>query len=403
MTIVNYIFLFLLFCLMPSLVLMLCRKFPVLDTIGPVIILYILGIILGNLGFIGIEVCPDELPDVQNILNSAMVPLAIPLMLFGCVFRKSDTRNQLLSMVSGLVAVVIALVCGYLIFGKMITSPDDPQFAARIGGMLTGSYTGGTVNMASIQKMLGISEEMFVLANTFDMVVCFCYLVFVMSVGYKLFRKFLTFKKKDATKEDMEVLGEEIRKQKENPYKGMTNRTGIKSVSCSMGLTIAVFLISFAVATAVNKLTTSDIFMMMFILMLTTLGIAASFSKKVRSLKYSYDIGMYFIYIFSFVVASMADLSKIDFSGSLGILGYIIVIVFGSLLLHLLFAKILKIDADTMTITSVTYINSPPFVPMIAAAMKNRDMLVPGLTIGIVGYAVGNYLGLFIFQLLSAI
>lgn len=170
-----------------------------------------------------------------------------------------------------------------------------------------------------------------------------------------------------------------------------------------MGLTIAVFLISFAVATAVNKLTTSDIFMMMFILMLTTLGIAASFSKKVRSLKYSYDIGMYFIYIFSFVVASMADLSKIDFSGSLGILGYIIVIVFGSLLLHLLFAKILKIDADTMTITSVTYINSPPFVPMIAAAMKNRDMLVPGLTIGIVGYAVGNYLGLFIFQLLSAI
>lgn len=403
MTIGNYIFLVLLFCLMPSLVLMLCRKFPVLDKIGPVVILYILGIILGNLGFIGIDLCPGELPAIQEILNSAMVPLAIPLMLFGSVFRKSDTRNQLLSMVSGLVAVVIALVCGYLVFGKMITSPDDPRFAARIGGMLTGSYTGGTVNMASIQRMLGIPEEMFVLANTFDMVVCFCYLVFVMSIGYRLFRKFLTFKKKDATKEDMRVLEEEIRKHKENPYKGMLSKEGIKSASCSMGLSAAVFLISFLVATLADRLVSADIFMMTFILMLTTIGIAASFSKKVRTLKYSYDIGMYFIYIFSFVVASMADLGKIDFTGSLGILGYIVFIVFGSLLLHLLFAKILKIDADTMTITSVTYINSPPFVPMIAAAMKNRDVLVPGLTIGIVGYAVGNYLGLFIFQLLSAI
>ena len=95
------------------------------------------------------------------------------------------------------------------------------------------------------------------------------------------------------------------------------------------------------------------------------------------------------------------DLSKIDFTGSVGILGYITLIVFGSLLLHMLFAKLLKIDADTMVITSVTYINSPPFVPMIAAAMKNRNVLLPGLTIGIVGYAIGNYLGLLIFQLLS--
>ena len=38
---------------------------------------------------------------------------------------------------------------------------------------------------------------------------------------------------------------------------------------------------------------------------------------------------------------------------------------------------------------------------MVAAAMKNRNVLLPGLTIGIVGYAIGNYLGLLIFELLS--
>ena len=55
---------------------------------------------------------------------------------------------------------------------------------------------------------------------------------------------------------------------------------------------------------------------------------------------------------------------------------------------------ILKIDADMMVITSVGLINSPPFVPMMASAMNNRKLLVPGITIGIIGFAVGNYLGI---------
>ena len=53
-----------------------------------------------------------------------------------------------------------------------------------------------------------------------------------------------------------------------------------------------------------------------------------------------------------------------------------------------------------MTISSVTYICSPPFVPMMAAAMKNRAVLACGLAIGVVGYAAGNYLGFLISNLL---
>jgi uncharacterized membrane protein len=142
-------------------------------------------------------------------------------------------------------------------------------------------------------------------------------------------------------------------------------------------------------------------FMTIFILMLTTLGIGASFIKKVHNLKYSYDIGMYLIYIFCIAVASMADLSKLDFAGGLNLLGYLFIAVFGSLLLQTIFAKIFRIDADMMVIASVTYINSPPFVPMMAAAMKNKDVLVPGLSIGIIGYAAGNYLGFLISEFLK--
>jgi uncharacterized membrane protein len=38
---------------------------------------------------------------------------------------------------------------------------------------------------------------------------------------------------------------------------------------------------------------------------------------------------------------------------------------------------------------------------MMAAAMKNKDVLIPGLTIGVIGYAVGNYLGFLMSQLLG--
>jgi uncharacterized membrane protein len=51
------------------------------------------------------------------------------------------------------------------------------------------------------------------------------------------------------------------------------------------------------------------------------------------------------------------------------------------------------VDADTMMVTSTALICSPPFVPVIAGAIRNREVIVPGLTVGILGYAIGNYLG----------
>ena len=55
----------------------------------------------------------------------------------------------------------------------------------------------------------------------------------------------------------------------------------------------------------------------------------------------------------------------------------------------------------SMTVSSVAYICSPPFVPMMAAAMKNRSVLAGGLAVGVVGYAAGNYLGFLMAQLLG--
>ena len=141
--------------------------------------------------------------------------------------------------------------------------------------------------------------------------------------------------------------------------------------------------------------------MAVLILSLTTLGIAASFWKPLKKRRNGYDIGMYLIYVFSLVVASMADLRNLSVSGSLGMLGYLALVVFGSLLLSVLLARLLKIDADVMTVSSVAYICSPPFVPMVSAAMKNRSVLAGGLAVGVFGYAAGTYLGFLMVRLLE--
>ena len=386
MDILNWILLIAAFCLIPAGVLRLCRKVSVLGKIGPVLILYLIGMIIGNCGLI-----PEQMPAVQEILSNAMVPLAIPLMLFGCTFRRSATRSQLMALVTGIIAVSVSVIGGFLIFGDKI--PDG----AKVGGMLTGVYSGGTINLAALKTMLGVADETYIIINSYDILVSFLYLTFLLTLGIKLFRHLLPNHIGKMSKADEKSIREEIRKNEEDPYKGLWSRKGMLQAGSLMGMTLLICAISGGIA----LLLPDGMFMTVFILMLTTLGIACSFIRKVRETKYSYDFGMYFIYIFCIVVASMADLSKLDFTTGLPILGYLLTAVFGSLAIQALLARLFRIDADTMVITSVTLINSPPFVPMMAAAMKNKDVLIPGLTIGVVGYAIGNYLGFLMSQLLA--
>ena len=385
MTIFNLIMLCLIFCIAPAGVLWVCKRVSFLGKIGPVLLLYILGVIIGNIG-----IKPEGMSTLQDIMSSAMVPLAIPMMLFGCTFRLRETKQQVKALITGLTAVVIAVIIGYLIFGHNI---DE---GAKIGGMLTGVYTGGTINLAALKTMLGVRNETYILLNSYDMLVSFLYLTFLLTVGIKLFRRFLPFKSDELEHGSYARVIKE-NQENEGDYSQLFTKAGMKDTGKLLGITLLICAISGGVAVLMPE----SMFMVIFILMLTTLGLICSFIKPIHNLKHSYNIGMYFIYIFCIVVASMADLANLNLTGSLNLLAYLLFVVFGSLGIQALLARLFKIDADTMIIASVTFINSPPFVPMMAAAMKNRRVLVTGLTLGIIGYAVGNYLGFLISELLK--
>lgn len=386
MSVVIYIILTLLFCVIPAGVIWLCRKYPFLDTIGPIMILYAIGIVIGNLPFM-----PEQLKVLQDMIPNIVIPLAIPMMLFGCAFTSKEMGLQLKIVVSGFLSVALAVVGGYLLFGRNVAE------GAQVGGIISGVYTGGTVNAAALQAIFNVDSRTFVLLNSYDIIISFLYFVFLFTFGIKLFRRLYGERAKSLTKEDKAEIDRQIALAKRNPYQGLLTKAGLKQI----GLTLLATVVVAGISAAVALLMPEGWFMVVFILMLTTLGVVCSFIKPIRALDKSYDLGMYLIYIFSLAIASMADFSSLDFVGGANQLAFMLFAVFVSLLLHAIFCRLLKVDADSMVISSVSFINSPPFVPMVSAAMKNRNTLVTGLAAGVAGYALGNHFGVLMEKLLS--
>ena len=314
------------------------------------------------------------------------------MMLFCCHFTLNEASLQLKVCLSGFLSVFIAVVVGYMFFGRHIHE------GAEIGGIMSGMYTGGMLNAAALQSIFKVDEQAYVIMCSYDIVISFLYLVFLVSVGFKLFRRLYGQKTTTSlSAEDRAELERQIAEQKRNPYEGLWSKEGMRELGKIVGVT----LLLVALSAACTLPFPGEWFMVIFILVLSTLGVVCSFFKPIRNLKRSFDIGMYLIYIFSIAMASMADFSKLNLSEGVNQILFLCVAVFGSTLMHALFCRFMRVDADSMVASSVAFVNSPPFVPMMVVAMKNKSVLIVGLGAGIVGYALGNHFGVLMASLLN--
>ncbi len=377
------ILLALIYIFAPVLLIYLCERYTLLNKIGAVLLAYALGLLLGNIGII--QKIP-EYQKVQELMNNITIPLAIPLLLFSLEIRSwfKVAGKAVVALFVLLFSVVISVIVGYFLFKDQIEEPW------KIAGMLLGVYSGGTPNLAAIQVMLGVSPEKFIAINTVDIMVSSAYLLFLMTIGKFLFRKFLPEYKHNGG------LTELANYEEENHYEGILRKKHVLPILAAIGIALLIVILS----AGISFLITQDISMLILILSITTLAILASLIQRINQIKYTFQTGMYFIVVFCLVVASMANINELGaFAGN--IFKYITVVVFGSLLIKTLLSKLFKIDADTLIVASTALICSPPFVPVMSGVLKNKQVIVTGLTIGIIGYAVGNYLGVTIAYLLK--
>ena len=376
----HVILLLLFFVFMPVLIIFLEGKYSIVKKAGSVLICYVLGAFVGNIGLL-----PEEAYKYQDLLSQLTVPLALPLILFSMDIRKwlKMAGSAITSLLLGLFTVVLMIFVGYWIFKDSI-----PEIW-KVSGMLTGIYTGGTPNMAAIKTALNVETEVYLMTHTYEVALGAIYLVFIMSVGQRVFLLWLPPFKSPETG-NLKADSTNLEEQYES-YTGIFKKKTFLPVLGAVGLSVLIFGASFGL----SRLFPESFSTAAIILLITTFGIAFSFVPRIKNIEKTFQSGMYIILIFCLVVSSMADIRKlVDISFNL--FWYVGLAMFGSHILHAFLARFFKIDADTVIISGSALICSPPFVPVVAGALRNREVILTGLIVGIAGYAVGNYLGVII-------
>ena len=379
------------YLLTPIVIILMFNRYKWVTKVGTVILAYALGIILALLntafGFLPVGEDAAALTSVQKNLMSLCVPIAIPLMLFNSDFKlwTKSLPKTLAVLLGGVLSVIIALVAGYFIF--LNQDFGSAEEAKKVAVMMTGIYTGGTLNFAALGEMVHADPNTISITLAFEEIVTLPFIVFILAGGYKLFRKFLPYKDETSLNED-DVDHKALSESTFENYHGMLK---LKTFG-GMMLGLLLSIVMLGIGAGLSLLIVGKINELVVILTITTLAIIASFSKKIRELPKTFELGMFFILIFSVVVASMFDVTKIDQS-SLTIMWYILFVMLVSIVLHLLFCKACKVSGDLFTVGHISLLCSPPFVPPIVEALGNRKVLISGIAIGLVGYAIGTYLG----------
>ncbi|HAK44805.1 MAG TPA: hypothetical protein DCO79_02635 [Spirochaeta sp.] len=364
----------------PALLIGLKTTVSYFNKISPLIVCYALGLIIGNIGIV-----QEQHIAVLDLISTVAVAMSIPLMLFSVNirdwFRLAGKTG--LSMVLAMVSVMLTSAAVYLIAGRGI------EDGWKIPGLLVGLYTGGTPNLAAIKTALQVEQNLYLAVHTSDILISAVYILFVITIAQRVFSVFL--KRKKVEEGDSELMYEET-------YHGFFKKEFRFPILAALLIAVAIF----AIGGGLSFIVPQSISTMIVILVITTLSLGASLIPRVRAIPKTFKLGEYFILVFCFAVGAMGNISRL-LQSTPRVFIMVVAVLLSSLLIHMLLCKFFKVDLDTMLITSTAAICSPPFVGVVAVALKNKSLIIPGITTGIIGYALGNYLGIMIAHLLKLI
>ncbi|MBE7440730.1 MAG: DUF819 family protein [Spirochaetales bacterium] len=372
----------------PWLSIVLSRKSRVLDAIGPVVLCYAGGALLVNLAGLHFQTDkPADLADtILKELTGISVVLAIPLLLFGTHFLKW-LRIAPQAVKSFALVILSVTVIGFLSVLMFRNSYADRAEASIVAGMLMGVYTGGTPNLSSIGRALGAPAELFALINAADVICGGIYLLFLFTLAKPLLSRFLK-PFEPANRDDLD----------HEEFKAAAFWKDLQPGRMLLVIAAALLCVGlgFGLATLfprINEKGEAVPSETILFLSLTTFAIAFSFVERIRETRGIFDLGNYLILIFCTAIGMSISLPQLLSAGGTVFLNLAFMMT-GSVVLHFFLCWIFKIDVDTAIITNAAGIYGAPFIVPVADAIKNRAVIVSGITTSLAGYALGNYLGI---------
>ena len=347
-------------------------KWKVFDILPAIIWIFLTPIFLSNLNVIPMR------SEIYDTFRSFAVPLFIVLMLLDINIRQviRVAWRGAGVLVLGALGIVAGAVISFYLFRSGL--PEDTW---RGYGALAGSWIGGTGNLAAVAESLETPPEMVgmvVLVDNFVYVLYFP-LILTCKRWAKWFNRFT-----GVSQQDIDRIGEVAEEIETNP-----GDVSFKDIIVLLGWGFTVIFAANYIATLlpdVGRVITERTWA---ILLVTTFGIMLS-ASPLKSVPGSSALAMAFVYIYMTTMGAQADLSSIGGAQWFLVAGVVCILV--HFVFILIGAKLFRIDVSMAAVSSVAAVGGAASAPV--AAGYHREELVPiSIMLALLGYALGNYLG----------
>lgn len=353
--------------------------------VPPLIFIYLLPAFFSNVG-----ITTSKSP-VYGMMSDIVLPMFLTILLLN-IDVKSAVRvmgRGVFVMLIGTAGVIIGAPLALLLVKHGLGPEGWKAFAA-----LSGSWVGGTGNMAAAQVMWDVGGAEFGLAVIGDNAVYLIWLPIMLGsknlAGW--FHKFTGVKEERINK--LHAAAEAMETDETPP----AMRHYLYLIFFGLAVTAVSSALSQILPTF-DKTVSSSTWQ---ILLVTTFGIALSFTKA-RTIPGSHNLAMALVYIFVANMGARSNLAGVAYQAGWFLLGaYIWIFIHGAFIL--LAARFLRVDVHTAAISSAANIGGAASAPIVAA-YHNESLVPVSILMALIGYAIGNYAAYFtglLCQLVSA-
>lgn len=360
------------------------------------VIALLIALAASNLGLI-----PTDAP-VYDAVWGYVVPLAIPLLLFQldlqALFRGSK-RLLALFLISS-VGTIIGTFTAFALLKNYIPELD------KISGLISASYTGGGVNFAAMTARLEPSEMITASTIVADNLMMACYFFVLIGISGSLaIRKIWGSPYQD----ELERLGNNSQNLSTEYWSAKP--ISLQSIATSLAASIILVAISFSLSSTLKSIITqptNPVMDMLFglisdkYLLLTTITLIfiALFKNTVKKLDGSQELGTFGIYLFFVVIGIPASIPLILQNAPLLFL-FTFLIAIINLAITMIFGKVFRFSIEEIVLACNANIGGPTTAAALAIGKGWRSLVGPILLIGTLGYVIGNYIGMFVYGIVS--
>lgn len=345
-----------------------------------IIVAMALAMLLSN-----IKVLPSHSP-VYDTIFSNILPLAIPMLLF-----RADVREAV--RVGGPTLWAFGIGACTVMAGVLLAHVLVPlgELAGITAGLFTATYIGGSANFAAVAIAAGFGEgnDLTAMVAADVLATNLQTMTLIALPGIPLVVRWLS------------VSGPQAQIVEQQPAKPFVIRE-LNLPGMCLALSVA-----FALVAAGDFLAAWLQRPPLAILITSALALVISnFCKPlVARMSGDFDLGTFLIYLFLIAVAAEADAWKLVETGPV-FLVYIGIVLTVHTGLLLLVARLLRrqagMDVRAVVIGSTACIGGITTASAIASAKGWQDLVIPGIMAGTLGNAIGSFLGVAMWSILSS-